>query len=94
MITDGEFQLLATAERGVDRTPGRPDGGDPLDAVRIARVALSRLVEPGHRQLGELIRSAGAVEALDMLCSGEVSGGLRSTARARLESGDPREAAA
>jgi DNA processing protein len=66
----------------------------PGDAVRLARAALARLVEPGHRELGELVRETGAVAALERLRSGEVSSWLRGAACARLAGADPLDRAA
>ncbi len=43
------------------------------DPVRLARLALGALVEPGNRELGVLVRRAGPVGALERLCGGGVS---------------------
>jgi DNA processing protein len=64
------------------------------DETRLARVALARLVEPGHRELGALVRASGPVEALDRVRAGAVSAGLHAAARTRIEGADPIEQAA
>lgn len=61
--------------------------------VRLARAALARLVEPGHRELWELVHAAGPAEALDRLRSGNTSAGLHATALARLDESSPLDAA-
>lgn len=66
--------------------------GDEL--ARLARVALGRLVEPGHRELGVLVRTLGPAETLERIRGGAVSDGLRTAARSRLADGDPLERAA
>jgi len=40
------------------------------DAARLARIIFGHIVEPGHRDLGELVRRFGAVETLE-LASGD-----------------------
>jgi DNA processing protein len=62
--------------------------------ARLARVALARAVEPGHRELGTLVTAVGPVEALDRLRAGEVSGGLHAAARTRIEDADVLDRAA
>jgi DNA processing protein len=54
------------------------------DDVRLARVALGCLAEPGNRELGILVRQVGPVEGLDRLAKGYVSERLRETAKLRL----------
>jgi DNA processing protein len=54
------------------------------DDVRLARVALGCLAEPGNRELGVLVRQAGPVEGLDRLLNGSVSQRLAEAARLRL----------
>ena len=56
---------------------------------RLARLALSWLVEPGHRQLGALVRELGPVDALRRLYVGAVPGRVSSAAAARLAAADP-----
>ncbi|GII20639.1 DNA-processing protein DprA [Planosporangium mesophilum] len=54
------------------------------DEVRLARVALGCLTEPGNRELGMLVRRVGPVEGLDRLVRGSVSERLAEAARLRL----------
>ncbi len=57
--------------------------------VRLARIALGHLVEPGSRDLGELVLAVGPVESLRRLRSGDVKDRLRDAASARLGAVDP-----
>jgi DNA processing protein len=59
------------------------------DAVRLARIALAHLVEPGSRDLGDLVLRVGPVEGLRRLREGEVTDRLRNAASARLAVVDP-----
>lgn len=59
------------------------------DPVRLARIVLAHLVEPGRRDLGELVRAHGPIEALQRLTAGEVECGLRDDAAVRLAGTDP-----
>ncbi len=54
------------------------------DTVRLARVALACLVEPGDRDLGMLVRQVGPVKGLGQLLDGGLSARLRDAARLRL----------
>ncbi|QMU78860.1 hypothetical protein GXW83_27335 [Streptacidiphilus sp. PB12-B1b] len=54
-------------------------------AVRLARAALSRIVEPGDEAAGALIDRYGPVEALDRLQAGPAGEGFR----ARAAGADP-----
>jgi DNA processing protein len=54
------------------------------DDIRLARVALGCLAEPGNRELGVLVREVGPVEGLDRLLNGHVSQRLHEAARLRL----------
>src|SRR5262245_43068879 len=63
--------------------------GAPLDEVRVARITLAHLAEPGRRDLGVLVRSVGPVEALDRLRCGAVPGSLREATAARMSLVDP-----
>jgi DNA processing protein len=65
---------------------------DPV-RVRLARVAFGHLVEPGRRDLGELIRRHGPVEALRRIRDGAANEGLVAAAAPRLAAGDPYELA-
>ncbi len=59
-----------------------------VDDVRVARIALAHLAEPGRRDLGVLVRSVGPVEALARLRRGAVVRSLREATAARLSSMD------
>jgi DNA processing protein len=63
------------------------------DRVRLARVALALLVEPGHRDLGLLVRDRGPVGALDRLCAGDGPPALAAAVSARHGGTDPYEQA-
>jgi DNA processing protein len=64
-------------------------------ALRVARVALHWLVEPGNAAVHRLVRRYGPVRTLDMLLAGEMSDEeLRGSVTARLKAGDPYEVAA
>ncbi len=54
------------------------------DEVRLARVTLASLVEPGHSGLGRLVRATGPVAALDRVLAGDGPADLVDAARARL----------
>ncbi len=54
------------------------------DDVRLARVTLASLVEPGHSGLGRLVRATGPVGALDRVLAGDAPADLVDAARARL----------
>jgi DNA processing protein len=58
-------------------------------ATRLARIALGLLVEPGHRDLGELVGQVGATVALDRLRTGTVAPGLLAAVRPRWGPADP-----
>jgi DNA processing protein len=61
-----------------------------IDDVRLTRVALGCLAEPGNRELGILVRQVGPVEGLDRLVKGYVSARLHETAKLRLaDEADP-----
>ena len=62
---------------------------DDVTSVRAARITLAHLVEPGSRDLGDLVLRVGPVETLRRLCAGEVSDKLRNAASARLAATDP-----
>jgi DNA processing protein len=54
------------------------------DDIRLARVALGCLAEPGNHELGVLVRQVGPVEGLGRLLTGCVSQRLAEAARLRL----------
>ena len=56
---------------------------------RLARVALGHLAEPGSRDLGELVRAVGPVEAVRRLHAREVGGRVGDVASSRLGEWDP-----
>ncbi|MGW0433952.1 DNA-processing protein DprA [Micromonospora sp. NPDC003197] len=65
-----------------------------LDEVRLARIALTWLAEPGTRSVYRLTSRVGPIEALHRLILGDVPDPkLRAAVRARLAAGDPREIA-
>jgi DNA processing protein len=59
------------------------------DRIRLARIALGHLVEPGNRDLGILVDQIGAVEGLRRLRAGEVTSDLRDRSRQRVVGVDP-----
>jgi DNA processing protein len=56
----------------------------PDEQVRLARIVLGHLVEPGNRDLGDLVNRVGPVEGLRRLRAGEVVDRLRDAASSRL----------
>lgn len=61
------------------RTAGLPSGDFPVRGAvtldeRIARAALTYVIEPGNRLIGAVARSAGAVSALEVIRSGSLTG--------------------
>jgi DNA processing protein len=62
-------------------------------ADRLARIALGLLVEPGHRDLGELVRRVGASAALDRLRTGAATPELLAAVRPRWGPLDPLDVA-
>jgi DNA processing protein len=69
---------------------GRAVVGDAvLDDVRVARITLAHLAEPGRRDLGVLVRSVGPVEALARVLSGALPASLRDVTAARMSRVDP-----
>ena len=65
-------------------------GGDPMsDADRIARVALSRLGEPGDPRLSALVAELGAVRVCDYLREERDATGVATDVAARLAGLDP-----
>lgn len=59
-----------------------------IEDIRRARVALACLVEPGNRDLGRLLDTCGAMEALARVRRGDTSAHLAATVASRLASGD------
>jgi DNA processing protein len=58
------------------------------DEVRLARIALGCLAEPGNRDLGVLVRRCGPVDGLHRLLAGAVPARLAEAARLRLTGGE------
>ena len=56
---------------------------------RLARLALSKLGEPGDLRLGGLVAELGAARLYDALLAGRDAGGLQGDIAARLEGIDP-----
>lgn len=59
------------------------------DQVRLARIALAHLIEPGSKDLAELVYLHGPVNALARLIHGEVTHALRAAAAPRLARVEP-----
>jgi DNA processing protein len=59
------------------------------DDIRLARIALGHLIEPGSRDLGIIVNRVGPVEALARLIGGRVPKRLREQAAPRLRAFDP-----
>jgi DNA processing protein len=55
-----------------------------IEDVRLARIALGCLAEPGNRELGVLVRRVGPLDGLDRLVGGAVSLRLWEAAQLRL----------
>jgi DNA processing protein len=65
-----------------------------VDETRLARAALAWLIEPGSRDLHELLTEDGPVRTLHRLVAGDLPAGtLRGAAEARLRAADPRQMA-
>jgi DNA processing protein len=61
------------------------------EEIRLARAALGWLVEPGNRDVYEMVSQDGPVATLRRLLTGDVPAGkLRDVTQARLRHGDPR----
>src|SRR5690606_1959388 len=65
-------------------TAGVDSSARALDEVRVARIVLAHVAEPGRRDLGVLVRPVGPVEALARVVSGAVPSSLRDATAARL----------
>lgn len=72
------------------------------ERLRLARVALHWLVEPGNAAVHRLVRRYGPIRTLDQLVAGDVTAAelrgsgdaeLRGAVTARLKTGDPQEIA-
>jgi DNA processing protein len=63
----------------------------PSDDDRMARIALTWLVEPGNRAVWTMVQAAGAAATLERLMRGDVPDpALRAAVIARSAAGDPR----
>jgi DNA processing protein len=62
--------------------------------VRLARIALHWLIEPGNEAVHRMVNANGPLRALERLTEGDVPDSqLRGAAEARIATGDPREVA-
>ncbi|MGW4463317.1 DNA-processing protein DprA [Micromonospora sp. NPDC004704] len=85
----------ATSAEPIRPTLDPPAPPDELAEIRLARVALTWLAEPGTWSVYRLTNEYGPVGALDRLLAGDVPDRrLRTAVAARLAAGDPREVAA
>lgn len=67
-----------------------PPAPTDLEHTRLARAALGWLVEPGNREVFEMVRGEGPGATLRRLVSGDLPvGRLRAVAQARLRGSDP-----
>jgi DNA processing protein len=65
-----------------------------LDEIRLARIALTTLAEPGDRATYDLVADVGPVEALRQMLRAELADpAKRDAVAARLAAGDPRASA-
>jgi DNA processing protein len=66
-----------------------------VDDTRLARAALTWLIEPGNRDLYALVSADGPIRTLRRLVTGDLpAGALRGAAEARLHTADPLHVAA
>lgn len=66
------------------------DQATTLDETRLARAALTWLIEPGNRDLYALVSVDGPIRTLRRLVAGDLPyGSLRGAAEARLRAADP-----
>jgi DNA processing protein len=64
------------------------------ERVRLARIALHWLIEPGNEAVHRMVNANGPLRALERLVEGDVPDSqLRGAAAARMSAGDPREVA-
>lgn len=83
-IGGGERLRTPGPGRGSAETSARSDrAGAESDDDRCARAWLSRVVEPGGRQIADLIDDVGPVELMARIRSGEVPAALRSATEPR-----------
>jgi DNA processing protein len=64
------------------------------DRVRMSRIALAYLVEPGNRDLALLVDELGPVDALDRAIRGDATKSLGDIVRTRADGRDPYDIAA
>ncbi|MGI5213689.1 DNA-processing protein DprA [Plantactinospora sp. CA-290183] len=75
--------------------PSGVPGGAGMDEIRLARIALTWLAEPGNRAVSLLVARLGPVDALRHLLAGEASDPkLRAAVVSRTAADDPWEIAA
>src|SRR4051794_26996336 len=65
-----------------------------IEADRLARVALACLIEPGTRQIYELVATDGPVGALHRILRADPGSDLGAAVAARLRRAEPRQLAA
>lgn len=70
-------------------TAARPHGGRPSDGERLARVALSRLSEPGEPRMAAVVDELGAEEVYRLLRSEQDVRGVYTDVARRLADVDP-----
>lgn len=63
------------------------------ERVRLARIALHWLIEPGNEAVHRMVNANGPLRALERLVEGDVPDALRGAAAARMGAGDPHEVA-
>ncbi|GAA4701889.1 putative DNA processing protein DprA [Phytohabitans rumicis] len=64
------------------------------DHVRLARIALHWLVEPGNETVHRMVNANGPIRALERLVEGDaLDGELRGAVAARMQTGNPHEIA-
>ena len=61
----------------------------PWDEARRARAVLAWLAEPGHRELGRMVRGLGPVETMQRVLADAVPDAVRSAVAARREGLEP-----
>lgn len=68
---------------------GRGSEDDDPERIRLARIALGHMVEPGSKDLGDTVAEVGVVEALRRLIAGTIPGRVCAAAAARARGIDP-----
>jgi DNA processing protein len=65
------------------------DGSRDAHTVRLARIALAHVVEPGSRELAGIVAQAGPVDGLRRILAGNASPELAEMCASRLGAADP-----